>query len=101
MVGDFFAVWVIGYGIVQGITPKITTYFQRTLSSEKALSWWVLLLSTIPFGIATLMDLLPSFFASVLIFGLFFFGIIFAINSSLHSFLIVKFSRQDSISLDV
>ena len=37
----------------------------------------------------------------VLIFGLIIFGIFFAINSSIHSYLIVSYAKEDGVSLDV
>lgn len=100
-IGSFFAFWVIGYGMIQGVTPKITGYFQRTVSKESASAWWVLLLSLIPFLIAFLMFWFTNYSAYILIVGLCLFGIIFAINSSLHSFLIVNLSTRGAISVDV
>lgn len=100
-IGSFFAFWVIGYGMIQGVTPKITGYFQGTASNEKASSLWVILLSLIPFLIAYFMFWFTDYSAYILVLGLCFFAILFAINSSLHSFLIVDLSAQGAISLDV
>lgn len=100
-ISNFFAFWVIGYGMIQGVTPKITRYFQGIASSEKASSWWVLLLSLIPFLTAYFMQLSNNYTTYVLVVGLCIFGIIFAINSSIHSFLIIDLSTQGAVSLDV
>jgi predicted MFS family arabinose efflux permease len=39
--------------------------------------------------------------ANILIWGLMLFGALFAINSSLHSYLIVSYADEDGVSLDV
>ena len=43
----------------------------------------------------------PQSASAVLIGGLLLFGVVFAINSSLHSYLIVSYARGDGVSLDV
>ena len=99
-VGSFMACWVIGYGVVQALAPKITANNQQQTPSGSALTSWVARLALIPALIAGVMayGLDP---AMVLIIGLLLYGGVFAINSSIHSFLIVAFSKRDSVSADV
>lgn len=99
-VGSFMACWIIGYGLIQALTPKITRNNQLQAPSGSALTSWVAKLALIPALIAggLIYGLDP---AITLIIGLFAYGGIFAINSSIHSFLIVAFAQRDSVSTDV
>ena len=96
-VGSFMAVWVIAYGVVQSSTPR---YINRELhSSPKALRR-ALLLAAVPILIALAMSV-ESWQGSAIIIGLLVFGVAFAINSSLHSYLIVSLADSEGVSLDV
>jgi len=97
-VGSFLALWVIGYGFVQSIAPKFTRSRSDVLKTQ-AIAWNALLmLSPLALTMA-LWQSLPV--ALSIMIGLGLFGILFAINSSLHSYLIVSYSRADGVSLDV
>ncbi|MGM0481000.1 MAG: organoarsenical effux MFS transporter ArsJ [Pseudomonadota bacterium] len=97
-VGSFLAAWVIGYGVVQSIAPRFTQT-ERITPNRQAL-FWVALLTLSPLLLAlALWQSLPV--AASIIVGLTLFGLLFAINSSLHSYLIVSYSRADGVSLDV
>ena len=99
-VGSLMACWVIGYGFIQAIAPKITGRNQQQTPRGSVLTSWVTRLAVIPALIAGALvyGLDP---AMVLIIGLLIYGGVFAINSSIHSFLIVAFSKRDSVSADV
>ena len=99
-VGSFMAFWVIGYGLVQALAPKITSNYQQQNPTGSELTSWVAKLAFIPALIAAglIYGLDP---AIILIAGLLTYGVVFAINSSIHSFLIVAFSKRDSVSTDV
>ena len=99
-VGSFMACWVIGYGLVQALAPKITSNYQQQTPTGSELTSWVAKLASIPALIAVglIYGLDP---AIILIAGLLTYGVVFAINSSIHSFLIVAFSKRDSVSTDV
>lgn len=101
-VGSFLALWVIGYGFIQGLAPRITGKQQgRTPDGRHALGWALGLL-WIPLGMAVaLASAAPSSTEWLLIVGLLLFGALFAINSSLHSYLIVSYAGEDGVSLDV
>ena len=99
-VGTLMAGWVIAYGIVQALAPKVTGQQQGQLPNGQRLVSWGVLLALIPCAIALA---LPSSeqTAFVLVAGLLVFGALFAINSSMHSYLIVAYAKRDAVSLDV
>jgi predicted MFS family arabinose efflux permease len=96
-VGGFLALWIIGYGIVQASVPGLLGK-QRQQNSWPML--WALVLLVFPVTMALLLGTsLPV--EMTLISGLIAFGIIFAINSAVHSYLIVAWSDQDRVSMNV
>lgn len=98
-VGSFLALWVIGYGAVQSVAPRFTQRQESCSSTTQAVTWnAVLALSPIAIAFG-LWQHWPTAYS--LMIGLGVFGILFAINSSLHSYLIVAYSRTDGVSLDV
>ena len=99
-VGGFLALWVIGYGIVQGFAPRITGKAAGQVPDGKAAIGRAALLTLITGGIAysIQMQWQPEL---VIVFGLLIFGAIFAVNSSLHSYLIVSYAKEEGVSLDV
>lgn len=100
LVGGFLAVWVIGYGIVQSFAPAITGKASGQLPDGRAAFVWAALLAGLPAAIALGLgsDLSAQW---VLLGGLMVFGVLFAVNSSLHSYLIVSYAKEDGVSLDV
>lgn len=98
--GGFLALWVIGYGAVQAAAPRITGKTSGKLPDGRSALGWAAPLAILPaliaLGLAT--ELSP---APVLIGGLLLYGILFAINSSLHSYLIISYAGSDGVSLDV
>ena len=99
-VGGFLAAWVIGYGLVQSLAPYVTGRRGGVDPDGRAAFGWATLLAIIP---ATMAGLLAREYPAelVLVFGLMVFGVLFAINSSLHSYLIVSYASEDGVSLDV
>ncbi len=99
-VGGFLSLWVIGYGIVQSAAPFITGKVGGKTPDGRSAFWWASILAIATAVIAfALSNLAPV--TAVLMFGLSVFGILFAINSSLHSYLIVNYAKADGASLDV
>ncbi|WP_150305052.1 organoarsenical effux MFS transporter ArsJ [Pseudomonas saliphila] len=99
-VGGFLAAWVIGYGIVQSFAPLITGKARGHVPDGRAALVWALLLAGLPAAIALGLGAeLPAQW--VLLGGLMLFGVLFAVNSSLHSYLIVSYAKEDGVSLDV
>ena len=105
LVGTFMAVWTIFYGIIQGWTPrilKVTSQMDTEILAQA--KWWVGLLIVVPLLLAALVWLVsePSrTLTSVIVLGLLVFGGIFAVNSSLHSFLILSFTDAKRVTMDV
>lgn len=95
-VGGFLAAWVIGYGIVQSLAPNITGKKRGQVPDGRAAFLWALALAGLPAAMA-----LGLSQQAVLLGGLMVFGALFAVNSSLHSYLIVSYAKEDGVSLDV
>ncbi len=99
-VGGFMALWVIAYGLVQAKAPVLLTHFGNKQITGKLLAWWVLALAALTLAIALAVYFDVSVFYMVLI-GLLIFGAVFAVNSSLHSYLVVAMAKEDGVSMDV
>ncbi|MBU2916561.1 organoarsenical effux MFS transporter ArsJ [Psychrosphaera sp. F3M07] len=103
-VGGFMASWVIGYGIVQSFAPALTNSSKNTTQNQapsgQAAFVWASILALLPALIALALHF-DFHIQTTLIVGLMLFGFVFAINSSLHSYLIVSFADKDGVSLDV
>ncbi|WP_447770700.1 organoarsenical effux MFS transporter ArsJ [Pseudomonas kilonensis] len=99
-VGGFLAAWVIGYGIVQSFAPNITGKKRGHVPDGRAAFLWALALAGLPAAIALGLNTGLSQ-QVVLLGGLMVFGALFAVNSSLHSYLIVSYAKEDGVSLDV
>ncbi len=99
-VGSFMAIWVIGYGIIQMSTPKLLKRTKHVHQTAQRTFFWgmvlALLTAALAFASQTEFFLLYS-----IVGGLILFGIIFALNSALHSYLILAYSDSDKAALDV
>lgn len=99
-VGTLLAVWIIGYGAIQMIAPRISNMGSHYPPDGLTVVLWggALFVATtilwIVMGYATDVE-------TLLIVGLLVFGGLFAINSAVHSYLIVSYAERDSVSLDV
>lgn len=99
-IGSFLALWVIGYGAVQAFAPMITGKKAGKVPGASAAVGWAIALCAIPLLISIGMQYSAAPLW-VLIGGLMVFGAVFAVNSSLHSYLIVSLAGRDGVSLDV
>ncbi|MGE0624185.1 MAG: organoarsenical effux MFS transporter ArsJ [Pseudomonadales bacterium] len=97
-VGSFLAAWIIGYGIVQSAAPLVTQRAGAVHGGTATV--WAVPLAVVPAAIALAMGLADAT-SVILVGGLLLFGALFAVNSSLHSYLIVSYARADGVSLDV
>ena len=105
LIGGFLALWIIGYGTVQAFAPRLLGGRGRSEgeTTRKAILWAGCLVP-IPFLLAGLVWAAgaPSPALTVaLVAGLLVFGFVFAINSSVHSYLILAFGSADRITRDV
>lgn len=102
-VGGFLAAWTIAYGAVQAVAPSIVTRSADGLSREvPSARLWSAILATVPIVLAVIMNFTqvarPDL---VLVVGLALFGIPFAVNSSLHSYLILAYAGSEKAAEDV
>jgi len=116
-IGVFFALWIIAYGFVQAYAPALFSQkvFSRKLFGRKKafnrtekpteingplIAVWSSVLAVITLILLISLNLSEQI-EITLIFGLFVFGGVFAINSSLHSYFIVALAKEDGVSMDV
>ena len=104
IIGSFMAAWVILYGIIQAYSPKL---FLKEDSKKINLvdiskNWIFYLLVNLIILTFLLFLFSEIFLTKIFLFsGLFIFCGIFAVNSSIHSYLILHFSKKNTVSLDV
>lgn len=102
MVGGFLAAWTIGYGLVQALAPNIVKRSIDGLSSEvPAARWWSLFLALIPLAIAASVWQNVPHLQWWVVGGLGLFGFAFAINSSVHSYLVLAYAGSEKAAEDV
>ena len=102
MVGGFLALWTIGYGIVQAVAPALVGRSVDGLSAEvPAARGWSLVLALLPAAMAAALlgDIAPA--DLVVVAGLTLFGVLFAVNSSLHSYLVLAYAGSEKTAEDV
>jgi hypothetical protein len=114
-IGAFLAAWVIGYGMIQATAPGLLRRSSSQSSGTptgsslpvgpaidgeiRAARTWALALAVVSAAIAGVVAL--GFASVAIVGGLVVFGVVFALNSSLHSYLILAYSGGDEVSLDV
>ena len=105
LIGGFMAVWIIFYGIVQASAPKLLGAARRNQTElvTAAKSWALGLLGIISMlALVVSLSIIPvPLEPYVLTIGLIVFGGVFAVNSSLHSYLILAFTNSNRVTLDV
>ena len=105
LIGTFMAAWVIFYGVVQAAAPKLLRAATKEAKDITGLAIrWVGILTLIPTALAVAAFagggsapwLLP-----VMVVGLLSFGVVFAFNSAVHSYLILAFTKAERVTMDV
>ena len=102
-VAGFIAAWTIGYGAVQALAPQVVTRSRDGLSREvPAARLWGGILTVIPVVLALLLTM-PGVPRRdlILVIGLLIFGFVFAVISSLHSYLILAYAGSEKAAEDV
>ena len=107
-VGAFLAAWVIGYGVVQAAAPAFVSRSADGRTAEtRAARLWAFILGLVPVAIVLSMSLdgrldfawlAPGW---TIIVGLAVFGFVFAVNSSVHSYLILAYTESDKVAVNV
>lgn len=95
-IGAFMALWIIGYGVVQATTPQWIG--RRQNPTAKTALILALILAAVPLTMALMLSLEPQLIVLV---GLVIFGVLFALNSAVHSYLIVAYADADGTSKQV
>ena len=100
-VGGFLALWVIGYGFIQASAPRLIRHSHHDHGPDgRTARYWAFLLAILPAAIAIALHMgLPA--GIVLVTGLAMFGIVFALNSAVHSYLILAWSESERVSMNV
>ncbi|CAM8634776.1 MFS_MdtG_SLC18_like domain containing protein [Burkholderiales bacterium] len=102
MVGTFLALWTIAYGVVQAAAPNLIRRSADGLSAEvPAARLWSLLLAFVPAVLVVLVLMEVPNLEWVVVGGLAIFGIAFAINSSVHSYLVLAYAGSEKAAEDV
>jgi MFS family permease len=102
MVGAFLALWTIGYGVVQAAAPAIVRRSPDGLTREvPAARAWSAVLALVPLALAALVMTQVQHLEWVVVAGLALFGVAFAINSSVHSYLILAYAGSEKAAEDV
>ncbi len=100
-VGGFMAIWIIFYGLVQAFSPRLLQRFHQGRGPDEKTAIGVLaILLFVPLLIALFvhLEIQPE---RMIIAGLMIFAIVFALNSALHSYLIVAWSDRDKVAMNV
>ena len=102
MIGTFMAVWIILYGLVQGLAPRILNAKDKSTPEvvQSAITW-VAGLTVIPVALAVAVWAEAPGLTFVVVAGLLLFGFVFAVNSSVHSYLILAFTSAERVTMDV
>ena len=101
-VGGFLGLWVIGYGFVQGAAPAL----RRSWGSARppgpaSVRFWAAVLAAVPALIALALARGVAHPGLVIVVGLAIFGVVFAMNSSIHSYMVLAYSDAEAVSLNV
>ena len=97
-IGAFLAAWVIGYGFVQILAPKLIPeqHRHKATNASRASFALAVCLAAMLFSVWNQWSPLLTIIA-----GLTAYGFVFAINSSIHSYLVLAYGRREQISMDV
>jgi len=102
-VGGFMAIWIIGYGLVQASAPSLLRrrYEARGGTPDGVTATWLaFMLAAFPAAIALALRA-GADPAVVVVLGLIAFGIVFALNSAVHSYLILAYTDSDKVAMNV
>jgi MFS family permease len=101
--GALLAAWVISYGAVQAAAPRLVRRrgdrVEREPDGRTAL-WLALVLALCPAAIAIALEAHVDGTLAIIV-GLVPFGVVFAMNSAVHSYLILAYSDHDKVAMNV
>ncbi len=100
-VGTYMACWVVGYGVVQFLAPQLLRSNRPGYAPKaRTIQVWTLVLTVVPALIAMSfwLPLRPDW---IITGGLIVFGVVFAFNSAVHSYLVLAYTEDDDVALNV
>ncbi|OOV36419.1 organoarsenical effux MFS transporter ArsJ [Candidatus Synechococcus spongiarum] len=106
-VGGFMGLWVVGYGLVQAMAPGLRRLWgQRQAPGPGAVQFWSAVLMVVPalMAVALWRSTVPGATvqgSTAVILGLTVFGLVFAMNSSIHSYMVLAYTEAEDVSLNV
>ena len=105
LIGTFMALWVILYGLIQANAPRIlrarTRPTDELIKAARGWAWSLAAVPSILTGIVIIAGAPQLWLTISLVTGLLIFGVVFAVNSSLHSYLILSFTKAERVTMDV
>ncbi len=105
MIGTFMALWIILYGAVQAAAPKLLRAATRNedelAGKARAWAWTLSALLAVLTAAALVLSGSQPWLTVTLVAGLLAFGAVFAVNSALHSYLILAFTKAERVTMDV
>ncbi|YCM43237.1 organoarsenical effux MFS transporter ArsJ [Verrucomicrobiaceae bacterium 227] len=99
-VGTFMSIWVIGYGVVQASAPALVRKKGSVSGTASSTLGWGIALTIVTAAIALGVQF-EFHLTETILGGLILFGVVFAMNSALHSYLILAYSDSDKAALNV
>jgi hypothetical protein len=100
VVGAYLALWTIGYGIVQSLAPRFIAAKAGETPKGYTVLFWAGVLTAVPIAIALAIG--AGIFPGVsIVGGLAIFAVIFAINSAVHSYMIVYYAESEKVAMTV
>jgi predicted MFS family arabinose efflux permease len=99
LAGGFLAMWTIGYGMVQAVAPRLLR--RRAIDPDgdtATLLAFALAVCPVLIALALAVDLDPIVAVVV---GLLLFGVAFAMNSAVHSYLILAYADGNKVAMNV
>jgi len=108
-VGGFLAGWIIFYGQVQSWSPQhLLLPLRQFPANNKHAALWAAILVASPFVMGSIVQWSSVFqdrettgMTVIMVLGLLIFAFIFAVNSAIHSYLIVKYCEGDKVAVNV
>jgi predicted MFS family arabinose efflux permease len=101
-VGAFLALWTMGYGAVQALAPAIVRRSADGLAAEvPAARGWSAALALLTLALAALVAAQAQPLEPIVVAGLLLFGFAFAVNSSVHSYLVLAYAGSEKAAEDV
>lgn len=100
LIAAYLALWTIGYGIVQALAPRFVSAKKGETPKGYTVMFWASILAAVPAAIA--LALSTGFSPAVILTaGLAIFGVIFAINSAIHSYMIVHYADSEKVAMTI